>query len=42
MVVHDSGVRGVIETLEHPPGRKPPQTSIDSEHPLFAVLVPGQ
>jgi hypothetical protein len=27
--VHDSSVRGVIETLQHPAGRKPPQRVVE-------------
>ena len=27
--VHDSSVRGVIETLKHPTGRKPPQRVVE-------------
>jgi len=28
-VVHDSGVSGVVKTLEHPSGRKPPQRLVE-------------
>jgi len=28
-VVHDSGVSSVVETLEHPAGRKPPQRLVE-------------
>jgi len=39
-VVHDSGVSSVVETLEHPAGRKPPQRLVELSN-WFRTLSPS-
>ena len=38
-VVHDSGVRSVVENLEHPAGRKPPQRLVELSHWFRSLSV---
>jgi hypothetical protein len=40
IVVHDSSVAGVVETLEHPAGRRPQQRLVELSR-WFKALPPG-